>query len=215
MQLTERIKRSLLCALLLANPISVSANIVDSGTRQFLRLPTAEGREIARVASDVLVTTLVATPLLLRAKDGDWRGFGTDASTLLATSGAVYIAKHLTQRERPYQVECLSNPQYSSDCGTDDSRRSFFSGHTASAFTGAALMCKNHPSLCAVSMGLAGTTGVLRIASDRHYLTDVLAGAGAGLLIGWFLPPWIEPVFQPSASSPEGAKMAARLHFRF
>jgi len=35
---------------------------------------------------------------------------------------------------------------------------------------------------------LAAATGYFRIAADRHYLTDVLAGAGVGLAIGYGVP---------------------------
>jgi hypothetical protein len=43
---------------------------------------------------------------------------------------------------------------------------------------------------CATGLALATAVGVLRIAADRHYATDVLLGAGVGLLSGWLLP-WL------------------------
>jgi membrane-associated phospholipid phosphatase len=35
---------------------------------------------------------------------------------------------------------------------------------------------------------LAAATGYFRLAADRHYLTDVLAGAGVGLAVGYAVP---------------------------
>ena len=36
---------------------------------------------------------------------------------------------------------------------------------------------------------LAAVTGYLRIAADKHYFTDVLTGAGIGVLGGLLVPP--------------------------
>lgn len=68
-----------------------------------------------------------------------------------------------------------------------------FPGHTATAFTGAELMRLEYGNY----VGLAGycvATGVafLRMYNERHWLNDVLAGAGIGILSAraayWLLP---------------------------
>jgi membrane-associated phospholipid phosphatase len=63
---------------------------------------------------------------------------------------------------------------------------SFPSGHTAQAFAAAALLSEEYgyrykwvPYL---SYGLASTVGVLRMANNKHYLSDVLVAAGVGIL---------------------------------
>ncbi len=63
---------------------------------------------------------------------------------------------------------------------------SFPSGHTAQAFAAAALLSEEYgyrykwvPYL---SYGLASTVGVLRMANNKHYLSDVLVAAGIGIL---------------------------------
>lgn len=63
---------------------------------------------------------------------------------------------------------------------------SFPSGHTAQAFAAAALLSEEYgyrykwvPYL---SYGLASTVGILRIANNKHYLSDVLVAAGIGIL---------------------------------
>lgn len=86
----------------------------------------------------------------------------------LIREGAIFaistIAKRAVGRRRPD--------------GSD--RRSFFSEHTAfaaSAFGGPRV---------AVVLPLTIGTGYLRIAADKHYLTDALAGAAVGSLIGHY-----------------------------
>ena len=43
---------------------------------------------------------------------------------------------------------------------------------------------------CAGAFVVAGVTGALRVASDQHYLSDVLVGATVGTLVGLGLP-WL------------------------
>ena len=40
-------------------------------------------------------------------------------------------------------------------------------------------------------MAASVVASVLRIVSDNHYTTDVLLGAGVGLLSGYALPQWL------------------------
>lgn len=65
---------------------------------------------------------------------------------------------------------------------------SFPSGHTAIAFTNAALLYQEYKDadFWYASSGylFATATGVLRIANNKHFSSDVLAGAGIGLASG-------------------------------
>lgn len=72
-------------------------------------------------------------------------------------------------------------------------RNSFPSGHTGTAFLGAELLRQEYGTW----VGLAGYTvatgvGVMRILNGRHWLNDVIAGAGIGILSArageWLLP---------------------------
>ncbi|MBC5993877.1 phosphatase PAP2 family protein [Pontibacter cellulosilyticus] len=62
----------------------------------------------------------------------------------------------------------------------------FPSGHTAYAFTIATFMDKEFrhksPWVSVASYSIAGATGVLRVLNDAHWMADVLAGAGVGIL---------------------------------
>lgn len=64
---------------------------------------------------------------------------------------------------------------------------SFPSGHTSKAFTSATVLYEEfkdtNPWLAYSGYVFASTTGFLRIAKNAHYLSDVIAGAGLGILI--------------------------------
>lgn len=74
---------------------------------------------------------------------------------------------------------------------------SFPSGHTAIAFMGAEFLWQEYKNV-SVWIGVAGYlvatgTGYLRIYNDRHWLTDVAAGAGIGI-ISTKIAYWINPL---------------------
>lgn len=68
--------------------------------------------------------------------------------------------------------------------GTD--HYSFPSGHAAQAFATATFLSEEYkdrlPWMPYAAYTMAGTTGLLRIANNRHYIGDVLFGAGLGLI---------------------------------
>ena len=102
-------------------------------------------------------------------------------------------------RARPSYVDCLRDPSFSAHC-TDSPTASFPSGHTNEVFTAAGLSCVHHAHLpiygsrladalaCARDVTLATADGVLRILGDRHYVTDVMAGAAIGFTFGYGMP---------------------------
>lgn len=75
---------------------------------------------------------------------------------------------------------------------------SFPSGHTATAFMGAEFLMQEYKDQ-SIWYGVAGYavaagTGFLRMYNDRHWITDVAAGAGIGILstkIAYWLYPWL------------------------
>ena len=77
-----------------------------------------------------------------------------------------------------------------------NARNSFPSGHTATVFTGAELMREEY----GFDMGIGAYTiavcvAFLRLYNGRHWLNDVIAGAGVGILsarIGY----WMLPLYQ-------------------
>lgn len=63
---------------------------------------------------------------------------------------------------------------------------SFPSGHTAQAFAAATFLSQEYqdrfPWMPYAAYGLASTVGMMRMANNRHYISDVLLGAGIGIL---------------------------------
>ena len=74
-----------------------------------------------------------------------------------------------------------------------NSRNSYPSGHTATAFMGAELVRSEYGAGYGVAAYVVACgVGALRIYNNRHWLNDVLAGAGIGILsarIGYWLLP--------------------------
>lgn len=61
------------------------------------------------------------------------------------------------------------------------------SGHTATAFVGATLLHKEYgltrsPWYSVAGYGVATATGIMRVLNNRHWVSDVLSGAGIGMV---------------------------------
>lgn len=106
---------------------------------------------------------------------------------------------------------------------------SFPSGHTATTFMGAELVRIEYgdesPWYSVGAYAVATTVGVLRVYNERHWFTDVFAGAGVGILsarIGhWLLPYTRKMMYKltgcdafiyPSVSS-DGASLGFAMQF--
>ena len=68
-------------------------------------------------------------------------------------------------------------------------RNSWPSGHTATAFVGATILHKEYgltrsPWYSVAGYGVATATGVMRVLNNRHWVSDVLSGAGIGMISG-------------------------------
>ncbi len=108
-------------------------------------------------------------------------------------------------------------------------RNSFPSGHTATTFMGAELVRIEYgddsPWYSVGAYTIAAAVGVLRVYNERHWFTDVFAGAGIGILsarIGYWLLPYTRKAmyrltgcdaFVYPAISYEGASLGVAMRF--
>lgn len=79
-------------------------------------------------------------------------------------------------------------------------RNSFPSGHSGIVFTGAELLRLEYGNYIGIAgYAVACTVGFMRMYNERHWLNDVLAGAGIGILAAraayWMLP-WERKIFR-------------------
>jgi membrane-associated phospholipid phosphatase len=188
-----------------------SRNALDTSVRDVLRLETQEGRDRARDASDVLffasVNLLLVDSFVVAWFAHDARDVGLQLALVDLETMSLAAAVHgtttaLASRERPY-----ADPLCNGDAETelDDCRgrkryRSFFSGHASFTFGVAAATCVHHVHLplygggfadavpCVLGLGSATATAFLRVASDQHWTTDVIAGAAIGGAVGALTP---------------------------
>ena len=104
-------------------------------------------------------------------------------TSYLIMSASVLSLKSITKVERP----------------DGSGFNSFPSGHTATAFAGAEFLWQEYKDV-SIWYGISGYivatgTGIFRIYNDKHWLTDVAAGAGIGIL-STKIAYWINPFIQ-------------------
>ena len=142
------------------------------------------GNHLMKMGGDWRFTLAVALALLAWHPQS-WRAAGLLALSA-ATGGVLYsLCKWLAGRQRPV---VLINPFAFSPFRNgwwglfDEPNLSFPSGHTCLAFATAACLAICIPRWKYAFYALAVVVGVERVAENAHYLTDVIAGAGIGVL---------------------------------
>ena len=100
--------------------------------------------------------------------------------SMLVSNSAVFSIKKFSGEQRPDGSDYYSFP----------------SGHTANAFVAAEFMRQEYkdvsPWYGVAGYAVAATTGYLRMYNNRHWFSDVVAGAGVGIastrLVYWLYP---------------------------
>lgn len=105
------------------------------------------------------------------------------AMSNLLMAGSVYVLKNTTHQLRPN--------------GADD--QSFPSGHTATAFAAAEFMYQEYgdvsPWYGVAGYAAATATGILRVYNNDHWFSNIVAGAGFGILstkISYLVYPYLK-----------------------
>jgi membrane-associated phospholipid phosphatase len=151
----------------------------------------------AAFASNVLVLSVPAGiamyGVLAARAAGDVKTVPADlllVGEAVAISGVLtQAAKYATARQRPYAY-------FGTGYNGRDGHASFWSGHTSFAFSAAAAGgtvarlrgYAGWPWVYGVGFTAAAATGYLRVAADKHWLTDVLAAAVSGTAVGLAVP---------------------------
>jgi membrane-associated phospholipid phosphatase len=200
--------------LLVAQPSRArwtSPVLFDRPVRDALRLPSEKARSTAATVSDAIfvweilhpaaIDPLIVAWWLRESPLVAWQMFVIDAQAYALTLLVTDVVKRGTARQRPYASDddCATNPS-GAGCGSTGRYQSFFSGHAAITATGAGLICAHHTQLnlyqsdmldlgtCLLAVAGTATTGAMRIASDNHWVSDVLVGHLTGYLSGYLLP---------------------------
>ena len=123
----------------------------------------------------------------------DWIGIKSkhdfkDKVGLMFTGGIIMLGTVTALKSATHQLR----PDGSAD-------NSFPSGHTANAFFGATILAKEYADksiLIAIGgYSVAAATGALRVLNNRHWASDVLVGAGIGIISGevaYIVYPWLK-----------------------
>jgi len=182
---------------------------IDACLRRHLVAKTARGRARAARLSDATLAASFAYPYgVALGAGGEGRDLLVVTGSWLATAALTDAAKGFFNRPRPYAHFC--EPWSREDLGHPDAHRSFISGHASKAFAGAVAAgslahyrgLPNEGWVWAAGLTMATTTGVLRIVADKHYATDVAAGAATGALMGWLFP----RLHRPEGNTPTAAR---------
>ncbi len=194
-------------------------NAVDKAVRR-LRWSTPQAADVISDVTAFVVTPLVAggTDVIAARYDGRPSGAGTDllvvAEAGVLAADANELTKLLVLRERPY-IHALSAADRSERTPEADDNLSFDSGHTAESVSlavaaGTVASMRGYrlaPLVWATALPPALVTGYLRIGADRHYFTDVLAGAISGAVAGLLVPYLFHPPVTPPSA--QGGSAAA------
>jgi len=189
------------CYLALDKPLSLLevATLDPSDINPLDRSATERYSPAALTASHVFSYGSLALPFALLSmkqvrKDWLYMGF-MYAEVGLLTFGITEITKAASGRIRPLSY----NPSFALDVRVEaESRKSFFSGHTANSaafcFLAARIFADHSDNKVAKALVWTGAatipavTGFLRYWGGKHFPTDIITGYIVGGAIGYFVP---------------------------
>jgi len=125
-------------------------------------------------------TQFFGPAMVLGLKIGGYEG-RSDWPRLLASAGMSYGLMAIMVNSIKYSAKEM-RPDGST-------ANSWPSGHTATAFVGATILHKEYgltrsPWWSVAGYGVATATGVMRVLNNRHWVSDIMSGAGIGILSG-------------------------------
>ncbi len=161
------------------------AGLAVKGDKEMFRVNNKSGKKNTQLLTDFKTgiddyTQFFGPAMVVGLKLGGYEG-RSDWPRLLASAGMSYGLMALLVNGIKYTAKEM-RPD-------DTSANSWPSGHTATAFVGATLLHKEYgltrsPWWSVAGYGVATATGVMRVLNNRHWISDVMSGAGIGILSG-------------------------------
>ncbi len=196
--------------------------LFDVAVRNLLRGSTPAARSEAATVSWGFFGLVLAYPVIDIPVAGKrygaqlaWDLAWQDATTISLATAFDLNLRDLFGRARPPVWACLQAGGSTTQClGTSgEATRSFPGGHVLMVTAAAALTCTQHLSMhlygapwdaivCAAAIAADTTVGVLRIVTDDHWASDILAGGLLGTAFGWAVPTLMH--LRATSTSPTG-----------
>lgn len=166
-------------------------NAVDRWARQAKWEDTCRAGRLSYATAGA-AGAMALLPMSHESNRREWlQNAGAVVDSVAVTFMVTQAVKYTVRRERPGPDTCYPDRE------TDPDRNlSFLSGHASLAFalvssaheTARLRGRRTHDAWLWAGGASAALTGYLRVAADRHHLTDVLAGAGIGYAVGKWVP---------------------------
>jgi len=136
--------------------------------------------------------------------------FGVKGKNNMRDRSVIFVTSYVIMASTVLGLKSISHVERPDG----SSNNSFPSGHTATAFAGAEFLWQEYKDK-SIWYGIAGYavatgTGLFRIYNNRHWLTDVAAGAGIGILstkIAYWMNPYITKKLFKSSSENKSTSM--------
>ena len=159
------------------------AGMLIKGDKAMFRVNNKDGKKNTQLLTDFKTgiddyTQFFGPALTVGLKLGGYEG-RSDWPRLLASAAMSYGLMAVLVNGIKYTAKEM-RPDGSS-------ANSWPSGHTATSFVGATLLHKEYgltrsPWFSVAGYGVATATGVMRVLNNRHWVSDVMSGAGIGIL---------------------------------
>ena len=163
-------ERALLPASLLTTSLLYNDNLLDKSIVKLgsISSPALKSANMIQYSPAAIMLALKAVGVESRS---DWsRMITADIASVAIMTGITNATKYSVKRERP----------------DGRAHNSYPSGHTATSFMCATMLHKEYgetlsPWIGAAGYGIAATTGIFRVAANRHWCSDVMCGAAIGI----------------------------------
>ncbi len=198
--------------LLIGAGLALGSSLLDRRAESYFdhHSYTTFGRTGATLGQGLVVATVTAGLFGAGALTHDGRFHDTTydlSQAVLVNAAYTFALKSAIHRTRPDGSDVMSFP----------------SGHTSTAFAAATVLQAHYGAKVGIpAYGIASFIGVSRMASGAHHLSDVLAGATLGYVVGRTVvahdadrPGRHRVLAIGSAASPSGDGVGLALHLAF